>query len=724
MKIKKLSFVLLCIASSLGQMNAEKNENFFSVAFDGNWGINKNCAINLDKKNYFSWIDCYGNIHVGYVSPADYSSSSTMIKLDRKFRTDNTILSMTSVSGNPMIAIAEKYSKKVTVISLDTKPDVTNKLVLNIEDAKNVDYMNLMSDGKRAIIIARDSDRNLYKTVSENGKDWGKPELVLPELNRYEGDIITKYENEKLIVAINGKSPLIVYSSDNKIYNVENKSAGTWSKLKKGFDKSVAGLKSIKDVSISNNGVINILGSTDKEPCSLMTYDGKKWNYEKLPVKGNASEMIFSSYSKDVAFATASNDSIYEILKLEKQNSGEWTAKEVTNDSKYSNYSITPIKNAKENEPNMAWVMNTIPDSKVNPLTCIKINTLNPEITDVMSEKDIKELTRKVMDWQLSNPFTKKSRIDWHWGTFYIGLMTAYEMTGDQRYLDEMINVGEYNNWKIEPNILNADRITITDMYIRLYERFKRPEMIKPTKAVYDLLASRTGEIPMSFSPVNKERFEWWTWADALYMAPPAMYRFANVTNDDKYRQTAYRGWIANENHLYSKEDSLFYRDDTFIPKKTTNGKKVFWARGNGWVVGALVRILQVIPENNPQREHFLNLYREMCAKLLRIQLPDGLWTVSLDDPQELLRGETSGSVFYGYAFAWGINNGILDKATYSKAAVKAWKALCKNVNEAGRLGFVQQVAGGPYPFFANQWQVYASGTFGLFANEILKSIK
>lgn len=721
MKVKKLSFMLLCIASSLGHINAEKNENFYSVAFDGNWGINKNCAINLDKKNYFSWIDSYGNIHVGYVSSIDNGTSSTMIKLDRKFRTDNTILSMTSLSGNPMIAVAEKDGKDITVISLDTKPDVTNKFVLKIKDVKNVDYMNLMSDGKRAIIIARDSDKNIYKIVSENGKDWGKPELVLPELNRYEGDIITKYENERLIIAINGKSPFVVYNLDNKIYNAENEYVGTWFKLKKVFDKSVSGLKSIKDVTISNNGVINILGSTENGPCSLMTYDGKKWNYEKLPVNGNTSEMIFSSYSKNVAFATVSNDSIYEILKLEKQNSSKWTAKEITDASKYSNYSITPIKNAKENEPNMAWVMNTIPDSKVNSLTCIKINTLNPLITDVMSEKDIKELTRKVMDWQLSNPFTKKSRIDWHWGTFYIGLMTAYEMTGDQRYLDEMMNVGEYFDWGFEHDALNADRITIADMYLRLYDKVKDPEMLKATKIVLDIISSRKEDIPMSFYPNNKARFQWWTWADALYMAPPVMYRFSNTTNNDKYRLAAYKGWLANENHLYSKEDSLFYRDDTFIPKKTTNGKKVFWARGNGWVVGALVRILEVLPEDNPQREHYLNLYREMCAKLLRIQLSDGLWTVSLDDPEELLKGETSGSVFYGYAFAWGVNNGILDKETYGKAAIKAWKALCKNVNEAGRLGFVQQVAGGPYPFFANQWQVYASGTFGLFANEILK---
>lgn len=719
MKIKRLGIAVLCMIASFSLANAEKNENFFSMAFDGNWGLNKNCVVNLDKKNFFSWIDCYGNIHLGNVSTLDNSSSSIMLDWEKKFKTENTALSMTEVNSNPILAIAEKGNNKIKIILADKNSRVLASNEITISGAKRLSYMNLLTDGKNAFLFVIDGDNNIYKSTSNDGKNWSDAVKVLPEINNCE--IITKSVGNTIIIGINSTSPFVIYYKNGKIYNPKNQEIGTWNGLNKNFNIHINKLSSLEDIDFQKNGFISVLGKDKKGKSIYVKYDGKKWLYEEIPVKENTREIIFSSYNPDVVYATVTNDSIYEIIKLYRKSSGKWSSEEITSGSEYSNFGITPIKNAKENEPNLAWVMNTIPDSKVNPLTCIKINTLNPEITDVMSEKNIKELTRKVMDWQLSNPFTKKSRIDWHWGTFYIGLMTAYEMTGDQRYLDEMINVGEYNNWKIEPNILNADRITIADMYIRLYERFKRPEMIKPTKAVYDLLASRTGEIPMSFSPANKERFEWWTWADALYMAPPAMYRFANITNDDKYRQTAYRGWIANENHLYSKEDSLFYRDDTFIPKKTTNGKKVFWARGNGWVVGALVRILQVIPEDNPQREHFLNLYREMCAKLLRIQLPDGLWTVSLDDPQELLRGETSGSVFYGYAFAWGVNNGILDKETYGKAAIKAWKALCKNVNEAGRLGFVQQVAGGPYPFFANQWQVYASGTFGLFANEILK---
>lgn len=83
--------------------------------------------------------------------------------------------------------------------------------------------------------------------------------------------------------------------------------------------------------------------------------------------------------------------------------------------------------------------------------------------------------------------------------------------------------------------------------------------------------------------------------------------------------------------------------------------------------------------------------------------------------------GESSGSAFFTFSLAWGINNGLLDKDKYKPIVIKAWKALCKNVNQEGRLGFVQQVAGSPYPFYGYQSQVYASGAFLLAGCQILK---
>ena len=113
--------------------------------------------------------------------------------------------------------------------------------------------------------------------------------------------------------------------------------------------------------------------------------------------------------------------------------------------------------------------------------------------------------------------------------------------------------------------------------------------------------------------------------------------------------------------------------------------------------------------------------FKEISAKLLSIQHPDGLWRVNLDDPEFINRGESSGSAFFSYALAWGINEGLLDENKYKPAVYKAWKALVDNVNDQGRLGYVQQVAGSPDTFREDQSHLYASGAFLLAGSEIYK---
>jgi unsaturated rhamnogalacturonyl hydrolase len=48
----------------------------------------------------------------------------------------------------------------------------------------------------------------------------------------------------------------------------------------------------------------------------------------------------------------------------------------------------------------------------------------------------------------------------------------------------------------------------------------------------------------------------------------------------------------------------------------------------------------------------------------------------SLLAPERYPIKETSGSGFYTYALAWGVNQGLLDRAQYEPAVRQAWAAL------------------------------------------------
>ena len=138
--------------------------------------------------------------------------------------------------------------------------------------------------------------------------------------------------------------------------------------------------------------------------------------------------------------------------------------------------------------------------------------------------------------------------------------------------------------------------------------------------------------------------------------------------------------------------------------------------------MGGLTLVLEELPANYPQRPFYETLFKEMMTKVASVQQTDGLWRCSLLDPDSYPGGETSGSGFYCYAMAWGINNGLLDKKTFLPVVEKAWIALNGCVNEEGHVGWVQPIGDDPQKNFnKDAWEVYGTGAFLLAGSEIIK---
>jgi len=111
-----------------------------------------------------------------------------------------------------------------------------------------------------------------------------------------------------------------------------------------------------------------------------------------------------------------------------------------------------------------------------------------------------------------------------------------------------------------------------------------------------------------------------------------------------------------------------------------------------------------------------------MASRIASLQQSDGLWRASLLDPASYPGGEVSGSGFFCYAFAWGINNGLLDPKIYLPVVRKAWIGLNECVNEEGRVGWVQPIGADPRKNFdADSWEVYGTGAFLLAGSEVVK---
>lgn len=340
--------------------------------------------------------------------------------------------------------------------------------------------------------------------------------------------------------------------------------------------------------------------------------------------------------------------------------------------------------------------------------------------TGATDPQSVLALLHSVADWQLANP-SKHALTDWTQGAGYTGFMAVSRLPGGAKYEEAMVRVGEKTQWKLGPRCrFHADDDCIGQMYLDLSARRHDAAMMAHTREVMDdfcALNKEGAEIKMA----KTSSMQRWTWCDALFMAPPVLAKLYAQTGDMKYHDTLMLNYKLTTDFLYDQEEHLYYRDSTYFKKREANGRKVFWGRGNGWVFGGLANILTSLPKDAPGRPYFETIFKQMAARVITLQQPDGLWRASLMDPANFPLKETSSSGFFCYGLAWGINNGLLDRATTLPVVEKAWAGLMSCVTPEGKLTHVQPVGADPRKFDPGATEVYGVGAFLLAGCEVYR---
>ena len=334
------------------------------------------------------------------------------------------------------------------------------------------------------------------------------------------------------------------------------------------------------------------------------------------------------------------------------------------------------------------------------------------------------QIMKKVADWQLHSwkrTGMRHAVYDWTNGAAYAGFMALNEIANDPKYSKAMYGIGEDLGWNTGPRRTMADDYCVAQMFSQMYSLYRQPKMIADFKQQADSIV----EMP------HTESLEWknnislreWAWCDALFMAPPALAYLSTATGDQKYLDIASKLWWKTTDYLFDPSENLYFRDGSYLNKKEANGKKMFWSRGNGWVMGGLVRMLDNMPANYHDRPRFVDLYKKMAEKVASLQTADGTWHASLLDPESYPVKETSGTGFYCYALAWGVNHGLLSYEKYNPVIEKAWAALTSCVHENGMLGYVQPIGAAPDSVNSNSTEVYGVGAFLLAGKQMIDLI-
>jgi rhamnogalacturonyl hydrolase YesR len=332
-------------------------------------------------------------------------------------------------------------------------------------------------------------------------------------------------------------------------------------------------------------------------------------------------------------------------------------------------------------------------------------------------------LMEKAADWQLAHPRAndREGRPDgWVNAAFYAGVMALVRDSASPRFHEAMMRMAEGNQWKPGARPYHADDQAVCQTYLDLYLLHREPRMLQPTQERFDWILAHPKDDNLDFNEAkNPDRLDRWSWCDALFMAPPAWARLWKATGNAAYLDFAVTKWWVTSDFLYDKEEHLFFRDSSVFAKREKNDRKIFWSRGNGWVMGGLVRLLELLPADHPARPRFERQFREMAEKVVMLQQADGFWRASLLAPESYPMQETSGTGFYCYALAWGVNHGLLGRIAFEPSVRRAWAALAGCVNADGKLTHVQPIGFTPVTFDPESSEPFGVGALLLAGSEV-----
>jgi unsaturated rhamnogalacturonyl hydrolase len=333
---------------------------------------------------------------------------------------------------------------------------------------------------------------------------------------------------------------------------------------------------------------------------------------------------------------------------------------------------------------------------------------LASELTGKLHHDAVKAAMRKVADWQLARVKDEASQ-DWTFATLYRGFLEASDTLHDPRYMDHVKSVAEHYHWTLGPRKTHADDQAIGQSYLWLDAHNPDPQHVEPLRRQFDEVW-RDSDDPQK--PV------WW-WCDALFMAPPVWTHLSSITHEDKYLAYMDFEWHITASLLWDPQEHLFFRDKSYFDKREKNGAKIFWSRGNGWVMGGLVQVLTYLPENDLRRPFYVKKFRQMAEKIRTLQGRDGLWRPGLLDAAAYPYPEISGSAFFVYAMAWGIHHGLLAKAQYRPVVERGWNGLVQHIYADGRLGSIQPIGAAPGAYTPGSSYVFGVGAFLLAGSEV-----
>ncbi len=784
--IKKILFLSLCLSACLicsGQTGGQTPEppfyaeDYNYVTNDGAWcWFSDPRAIYVDNKVFGGFVDKEGSIWAFTYDPA--TGEKYQHKLYDKLQYDDH--SNPSVMALPDKRIAIFFSAHgpspiyytVTRKAADiTEWEDLRQISPGVDGEKGYCYTNpvmLSSEKNQIYLFFRGPNFKPCYITTKDLKTWSDPVTVVdkkpgPQAGGRPYAKIASNGKDKIFMAFTDGHPRneptnsiycvmykkgkfrkvggdVITGSDSSIYPDQ---ADLVYDARTTYDKAW-----IWDIAIDKNDNPVLVYARFSDQNNIHSYwyafwNGKSWENHKIADAGqwfmrnnyndknvfehenNYSGGVYLDHNDpSIVYTSRPFKNVYEIEKW-TFTGGEkkWEVEPVTSGSLRDNVRPFVIRDYPQGQPNLLWMYVYNYKFYQNYNTAIKINQVYKGFDKSMTKEAVTEVASKVFAWQtadfVEHPLQSLSARGWRAGVLFRGMFDWADYIDTPEMFAPLRKIFDKELWHPHNNMTHADGLCIGQTYLDMYNKFKEKKMIVPIKARFDWLL--TYELDPNIDNTKGFSERWW-WCDALYMAPSVFSRLWRITGDEKYMEHAHREYLACYDQLYDKDEDLFFRDSHYLDKREANGEKVFWGRGNGWVLAGLMEMLKTLPEDDTKyRPYYVNLFLEMSERIAGLQRENGFWSSSLLDPVTYSQPETSSTGMFVAALAYGINEGILPREKYYDVVKKGWEALVSCVSVDGRLGWCQPVGASPKLIKRSDNELYGTGAFLMSARQMVR---
>ena len=297
-----------------------------------------------------------------------------------------------------------------------------------------------------------------------------------------------------------------------------------------------------------------------------------------------------------------------------------------------------------------------------------------------------------------------------------------YKETGDtvylnhaQRFADQFIGEdGAILTYK--QSLYNMDRIQGGNFLILLHAINPQPQYLTAIETLRDQLRNQPRTAEGGFW--HKQVYEHQMWLDGLFTGTTFYARYAAWKPEPEAWSDIAQQFLIVDNHT-RKANGLNHhgwdesRQMAWSDPETGCSAET-WGRAEGWYVMALVDVLELMPEDQPERPELVAILNRVMEALMAVRDKEThLWFQVPDKGDE--EGnylESTCSAMYCYAMAKGVRIGVLDKQ-YKKEAQQVLEGLKAHkivTNEDGTLSLIDccAVAGlGGNPFRDGTYDYY-----------------